>query len=157
MHRVPQHSRHTTCMDRFLVKRPREDAAAAPAAVAAKAPKPAAGSDVELLLASLADASWRAALDKEFSKSYFAELARQVNLERTKKKIFPPADEVFTTFNLTPLPDVRIVILGQDPCKLLMQCHACTTAPARVLIASRVPPTTPRRRSRSGPGARPLL
>ena len=35
----------------------------------------------------------------------------------TSKKVYPPVNEVFTAFNLTPLDSVRVVILGQDPCE----------------------------------------
>lgn len=29
--------------------------------------------------------------------------------------IFPPAKDIFNAFHLTPLKDVKVVILGQDP------------------------------------------
>ena len=52
---------------------------------------------------------------KEFAKPYFEALAKAVAAERAKKEVFPPAADVFTAFNLTPLNDVRVVIIGQDP------------------------------------------
>ena len=30
-------------------------------------------------------------------------------------QIFPPADDIFNAFAFTPLKDVKVVILGQDP------------------------------------------
>ena len=30
-------------------------------------------------------------------------------------RIFPPGDDIFNAFHLTPLPQVKVVILGQDP------------------------------------------
>ena len=30
-------------------------------------------------------------------------------------KIFPPADDMFNAFHFTPLSQVKVVILGQDP------------------------------------------
>ena len=29
--------------------------------------------------------------------------------------IFPPADDIFNAFHFTPVKDVKVVILGQDP------------------------------------------
>ena len=111
-------------MDRFVVKRPREDAAdntEDPSKLSRSlAPEAAA------LLEDLTDASWKAALQNECTKSYFTDLARVVHKERlTKKKIYPPTPEVFTAFNLTPLSSVRVVILGQDPCMRSVRLVIC--------------------------------
>ena len=38
-----------------------------------------------------------------------------VQRERAKGKVFPPACDVFTAYNLTPFDDVKVVIIGQDP------------------------------------------
>ena len=35
--------------------------------------------------------------------------------EYNTRKIFPPSDEIFNAFHLTPLSEVKVVILGQDP------------------------------------------
>lgn len=37
--------------------------------------------------------------------------------------IFPPADDIFNAFHLTPLKDVKVVILGQDPYHNNGQAH----------------------------------
>ncbi|VDN50475.1 unnamed protein product, partial [Dracunculus medinensis] len=37
--------------------------------------------------------------------------------------IFPPSDLIFNAFNLTPLSDVRVVIIGQDPYHNDKQAH----------------------------------
>ena len=37
--------------------------------------------------------------------------------------IFPPSNEVFSAFELTPLADVKVVILGQDPYHNVGQAH----------------------------------
>ncbi|MFT7577260.1 MAG: uracil-DNA glycosylase [Alphaproteobacteria bacterium] len=58
---------------------------------------------------------WRTALGDEFEADYFSELQAFVSAERAKIKVFPPISEVYSAFNLTPLEDVRVVILGQDP------------------------------------------
>ncbi|MCQ2140727.1 MAG: uracil-DNA glycosylase [Bacteroidales bacterium] len=60
--------------------------------------------------------SWKQALQSEFDKPYFAELVRFLHEEkRAGKVIFPPGPEIFKAFDLTPLDQVKVVILGQDP------------------------------------------
>jgi uracil-DNA glycosylase len=39
------------------------------------------------------------------------------------KKIFPPGSQIFRAFELTPVSDVKVVILGQDPYHGLGQAH----------------------------------
>ncbi|MGC4018881.1 MAG: uracil-DNA glycosylase [Muricomes sp.] len=58
---------------------------------------------------------WYEALKGEFKKSYYKQLFERVNQEYRTNKIFPPAGDLFTAFHLTPLKDVKVVILGQDP------------------------------------------
>lgn len=60
--------------------------------------------------------TWRTALQSEFDKPYFAELAAFLHEEKHQgKQIFPPGDKIFKAFELTPLDKVKVVILGQDP------------------------------------------
>lgn len=60
--------------------------------------------------------SWREALQKEFDSPYFAELARQLHAEKAAgRTIFPPGGQIFRAFELCPLDEVKVVILGQDP------------------------------------------
>ena len=58
---------------------------------------------------------WLDALKEEFSKPYYRELFKKVNEEYSRYQIFPPADDIFNAFHLTPLSKVKVVILGQDP------------------------------------------
>ena len=39
------------------------------------------------------------------------------------KTIYPPVDEIFTAFELTPLEQVKVVIIGQDPYHGPHQAH----------------------------------
>lgn len=59
--------------------------------------------------------SWKEALQQEFGKEYFADLAAFVKEEYKSKKVFPPPKEIFRAFDLTPFNKVKVVILGQDP------------------------------------------
>lgn len=60
--------------------------------------------------------SWKDALAGEFEKPYFAQLVRFLHDEKAAgKTIYPPGRLIFRAFELTPLPQVKVVILGQDP------------------------------------------
>lgn len=59
--------------------------------------------------------SWEEALGSEVRAPYFEALARFVDAARAEHEVFPPADEVFSAFALTPLDQVKMVLLGQDP------------------------------------------
>lgn len=60
--------------------------------------------------------SWKNALAGEFEKPYFASLVRFLHNEKEAGKvIYPPGGLIFRAFELTPLPEVKVVILGQDP------------------------------------------
>lgn len=63
------------------------------------------------------DPSWKAVLAEEFNKPYFEWLADFVRKEYANPsyKIYPPASKIFEAFNATPFPEVKVVILGQDP------------------------------------------
>ena len=60
--------------------------------------------------------SWKAALAGEFEKPYFASLGSFLRNEKaTGKVIYPPGSQIFRAFDLTPVQNVKVVILGQDP------------------------------------------
>lgn len=59
---------------------------------------------------------WLERLSGEFAESYMAELKGFLVSEREKgKRIFPKGSAWFRALDLTPLEEVRVVILGQDP------------------------------------------
>lgn len=60
--------------------------------------------------------SWKNALQSEFEKPYFASLVSFLHREKNNgKRIFPQGNKIFHAFELTPVENVRVVILGQDP------------------------------------------
>ena len=60
--------------------------------------------------------TWKEALAPEFGKPYFEALVRFLHEEKAAGKvIYPPGGQIFRAFELTPLPAVKVVILGQDP------------------------------------------
>jgi uracil-DNA glycosylase len=61
------------------------------------------------------EASWKSALAEEFTKPYFIDLTSFVRNAYQTTTIYPPARLIFHALDSCPLPQVRIVILGQDP------------------------------------------
>jgi uracil-DNA glycosylase len=45
----------------------------------------------------------------------FSKLAVKIAAERVTKRIYPASRDVFRAFNVCPLDDLKVVILGQDP------------------------------------------
>ena len=72
---------------------------------------------------SMIQNDWLEPLKPEFSKPYYAELFKFVKNEYSTRQIFPPADDIFNAFHLTPLHEVKVVILGQDPYHNVGQAH----------------------------------
>ncbi len=61
------------------------------------------------------EASWKSVLAGEFEKPYFGELSKFVRSEYKTKKIYPAPKDIFRAFDLSPIKNIRVVILGQDP------------------------------------------
>lgn len=66
---------------------------------------------------------WAKYLQEEYKKEYYKRLYETVKREYSEQIIFPPSDEIFTAFHLTPLSEVKVVILGQDPYHNYGQAH----------------------------------
>ena len=70
------------------------------------------------------EASWKEALGDEFGKSYMLRLREFLAGEkRARKVIFPQGRSIFAALDLTPLPSVKVVIIGQDPYHGASQAH----------------------------------
>ncbi|NBA95418.1 uracil-DNA glycosylase [Pseudomonas sp. R5(2019)] len=62
------------------------------------------------------EASWKQALRREFDQPYMHQLREFLRQEHAAgKEIFPPGPMIFNALNSTPLDQVKVVILGQDP------------------------------------------
>lgn len=66
---------------------------------------------------------WLLEIGEEFKKPYYTELYQFIKEEYSKMLIFPNSDDIFNAFHLTPLSDVKVVILGQDPYHNDRQAH----------------------------------
>ncbi len=66
---------------------------------------------------------WLQAIGGEFRKPYYRQLYEFVKQEYSTRVIYPPADDIFNALHLTPLKDVKVLILGQDPYHNEHQAH----------------------------------
>lgn len=66
---------------------------------------------------------WQEALSAEFKKEYYRNLYQFVKKEYESQVIYPPSEDIFTALHLTPLSEVKVVILGQDPYHNENQAH----------------------------------
>jgi len=83
--------------------------------------------------------SWKAPLAAEFSDPYMAELKRFLLEQKQEgRRIFPKGAEYFRALDLTPLDEVRVVILGQDPYHGEGQAHGLCFS---VQPGVRIPPS----------------
>ena len=85
------------------------------------------------------EASWLQALQAEFDSDYMIQLGQLLRAEkRAGKTIYPPSAQIFSALDQTPLNNVKVVILGQDPYHGPGQAHGlCFSVPPGV----RVPPS----------------
>lgn len=67
--------------------------------------------------------AWEAALAPEFTKKYYSDLFQTVRQEYATRVIYPPSSDIFNALHYTPLEQVRVVILGQDPYHGVNQAH----------------------------------
>ncbi len=58
---------------------------------------------------------WNPVLRSQFDEPYWHELRQFVHAERQRHTVYPPEDQEFAAFHLTPFNAVKVVILGQDP------------------------------------------
>ena len=58
---------------------------------------------------------WLPSIEGEFRKPYYKELYQFVKEEYSKHVVYPPSDAIFNALHLTPLKEVKVLILGQDP------------------------------------------
>jgi len=67
--------------------------------------------------------TWSDYLSAEKQKPYFKKLWDFVSTQYESKTVYPPKDKIFNAIQLTPLEEVKVVILGQDPYHGPNQAH----------------------------------
>ena len=58
---------------------------------------------------------WQPLIDEEQAKPYYLNLRSFLKGEYATKTVYPPMDEIFNAFRLTPFADTKVIIVGQDP------------------------------------------
>ncbi len=81
---------------------------------------------------------WLPALKPEFGKPYYKDLYGFINHEYASQTVYPPADRIFEALHLTPLHEVKVVILGQDPYHEPNQAHGLSFS---VMPGVQIPPS----------------
>ena len=66
---------------------------------------------------------WYPWLKEEWDQPYFRQLSAFLKVQYANKEIYPPRTQVFSAFEVCDLPDIRVVILGQDPYHEPHQAH----------------------------------
>ncbi|CAA0083019.1 Uracil-DNA glycosylase [BD1-7 clade bacterium] len=83
--------------------------------------------------------SWLPVLQTEFDMPYMQDLRDFLQAEKTAgKTIYPKGEHIFAAFDATPLDQVKVVILGQDPYHGDNQAHGLSFS---VPPGERVPPS----------------
>lgn len=59
--------------------------------------------------------SWKRELADIFDGAAFAAIAAFTRKEYAAGEVYPPASRIFAAFDACPFPEVKVVILGQDP------------------------------------------
>lgn len=59
--------------------------------------------------------SWKKALSNEFTKPYFKQLIHFVKTEYQEHICYPKGKDIFAAFNMCPIDQIKVVIIGQDP------------------------------------------
>lgn len=81
---------------------------------------------------------WQNVLAEEFEKPYYLELRQFLIQEYRTKQIFPPKHDIFNALHYTPLSNVKVLLLGQDPYHDLNQAHGLSFS---VLPGQKIPPS----------------
>ncbi len=77
--------------------------------------------------------AWKALLSEQFEAPYFSKLKSFLLTEKRDHTVYPPGNLIFNAFNKTPIDEVKVVILGQDPYHGPGQAHGlCFSVPEGV-------------------------
>jgi uracil-DNA glycosylase len=81
---------------------------------------------------------WQNVLSQEFEKPYYLALRQFLIQEYRTKQIFPPMHDIFNALHYTPMSNVKVLLLGQDPYHDLNQAHGLSFS---VLPGQKIPPS----------------
>lgn len=82
--------------------------------------------------------NWQKLLKQEAAKPYMQNLERQLLADYNSKTVYPPHMDIIKALETTPLEQVKVVILGQDPYHGHGQAHGLSFS---VLNGNKMPPS----------------
>ncbi len=59
--------------------------------------------------------TWKDIIENEQEKPYYVKLKEEIDKRYENSIVFPEKENIFKAFTLTPLDNLKVVILGQDP------------------------------------------
>lgn len=78
---------------------------------------------------------WKELLKTEIESEWFGDLQSFLDEEWQNETVYPPAEKIFDALSLTPLSEVKVLILGQDPYHGKGQAHGlCFSVPEGIKI-----------------------
>lgn len=89
-------------------------------------------------MADLLNNDWNAVLSEEFEKPYYITLQQFLSQEYQTAQVFPLKGDIFNALNYTPLSNVKVLLLGQDPYHDDNQAHGLSFS---VLPGQKTPPS----------------
>lgn len=81
--------------------------------------------------------NWTEFINNEKRKLYFKELELFLDEELSKSEIFPKREDWYNAYYLTPLEEVKVVIIGQDPYHNINQAHGLAFS----VLNDKIPPS----------------
>lgn len=69
------------------------------------------------------EVTWKNFIDVERNKDYYVNLKNKVTKDMQRYRVFPPNNEIYNAFKLTPFSEIKVVIIGQDPYHEIGQAH----------------------------------
>lgn len=82
--------------------------------------------------------TWTEIIQIEQSKEYFKRLQQFLDKERTEQTVFPKTEDVYRAFELSPLEQTKVVILGMDPYINSGEAHGLSFS---VPLGIKIPPS----------------
>jgi uracil-DNA glycosylase len=58
---------------------------------------------------------WKELIEVELQKDYMSKLSDFIQMQREKNIVYPQKEDIFKAFEMTPINEIKVVILGQDP------------------------------------------
>jgi uracil-DNA glycosylase len=86
----------------------------------------------------LIDNDWLEYLKPEFKKEYYKDLFEFVKKAYSESLVFPPSEDIFNALKYTPISNVKVVLVGQDPYHEPGQAHGLSFS---VLPGVKTPPS----------------